>query len=84
MKITIESTEKTVLLATDTGDIPARLWQGKTDSGVPVICFITRIVPEVLEGDPGYAEAIAEFDRELRSCVPARPAVEGFDVRLII
>lgn len=84
MKITIESTDKTVLLATADGDVPARLWQGTTESGIPVMCFVTRIVPEVLEGDLGYTEAIAEFDAELRSCVPARPAVEAFDHRLII
>jgi hypothetical protein len=84
MKITIESTDKTVLLATDTGDVPARMWQGETESGIPVFCFITRICPEVLPGHPRFDEAIAEFEAELRACVPARPAVEAFDMRLII
>lgn len=84
MKITIESTDKVVLLATETGDVPARLWQGKTDSGIPVMCFITRIAPEVLPDDPGFKEAVAEFEAELRTCAPVRPAVEAFELRLII
>lgn len=84
MKITIESTDKVVLLSTGTGEVPARLWQGKTDSGIPVMCFITRIAPEVTRDDPGYKEAVAEFEAELRACVPPRPAIEAFDMRLII
>jgi hypothetical protein len=84
MKITIESTEKTVLLQTDTGEVPARMWQGETESGIPVFCFVTRIVPEITEADPHYSETIAEFDRDLRSCVPAESAGDEFEMRLII
>lgn len=84
MKIIIESTERTVILDTADGRVPARMWQGKTDEGIPVICFVTRIVPEIAEADPRYAQVISAFDRELRACVPARPAVDAFDMRLII
>src|SRR5208283_504827 len=39
MKITIENT---TILAELNG-VPARVWEGKTESGIPVICWITRI-----------------------------------------
>ena len=55
-----------------------------TDAGIPVICFVTRICPEVTEDDPRFSQIVEAFDRELRSCVPAKPAVEAFDMRLII
>jgi hypothetical protein len=84
MKIIIESTERTVILQTADGRVPARMWQGKTATGIPVICFVTRIVPEITEADPHYAETIAEFDRDLRSCVPAESAGDEFEMRLII
>jgi hypothetical protein len=54
VKITIESTSQ---LGT-CNDVPARIWQGTTESGIPVIAFITRIgVPD--GHDP------SEFEREL-------------------
>ncbi len=48
MKITIESTSKIVTVETRNGPIQARVWQGETESGIPVHAFITRIAPEVL------------------------------------
>jgi len=45
MKITIESTSKIVELVAGAprNRIQARVWQGETDSGVPVQVFVTRI-----------------------------------------
>ena len=45
MRIEIESTEKIVELS----GVPARVWDGKTDSGIPVHCFVTRISPQTHE-----------------------------------
>ena len=39
MKITIESTTKTTTL----NGVPARIWEGETDVGIAVHCYITRI-----------------------------------------
>ena len=39
MKITIESTSKIVSL----NGIPARIWEGETENGIKVHCFISRI-----------------------------------------
>lgn len=39
MKITIENTSKIVSL----NGIPARIWEGETENGIKVHCFISRI-----------------------------------------
>ena len=40
MKLTIENTTKVVEL----NGVPARIWEGQTDSGIPVHCYITLVV----------------------------------------
>jgi hypothetical protein len=77
VKLSIESTSKIVQL--DNG-LPARVWEGKTESGIAVHCFITRVA--VAEGqEPGVYE---EFERELRECRKASPVVEAIPLRLIL
>lgn len=39
MKITIESTAAITYL----NDVPCRLWEGQTESGIQVQCLITRV-----------------------------------------
>lgn len=60
MKITLESTSEVTLVSAGDKDspIPARVWQGKTESGIAVFCLITRIA--VLR-----TEDCDEFDAEL-------------------
>lgn len=43
MKITIESTDKIITLVNNGAEMPARIWEGHTDSGIPVHCYVTRI-----------------------------------------
>lgn len=75
MKITIENTSKIVNL----DGVPARIWEGKSESGIPVICFITRImVPE------GEGIDYAEFKRELAEERPPSPEVEAIPLRLLL
>lgn len=62
MKITIESTTKVVELDTGNGVVQARVWEGETDTGISVHCFITRIAPTI-ENPP--AEITEPFEREL-------------------
>lgn len=75
MKITIEPTSKTI----EIDGVPARIWEGETESGAPVMCFVTRISP--LTHDP---EVNAQFARELEE--KRRPSVvaEAFPTRIIL
>jgi len=52
MKIILDSTTQIVELVVDNQHarcnrpgciVPARIWEGQTDSGIPVHCYITRI-----------------------------------------
>jgi hypothetical protein len=65
MKISLESTDQVVSL----NGVLARVWQGKTESGVNVQAFITRIAVD--QSDAAACEIIA---RELRENAP--PTVE--------
>ena len=76
MKLILESTDKIVEL----GNVPARVWEGHTESGIAVHCFITRVT--VAEGQD--ESVYSEFERELRECRRASPAVEAIPLRLIL
>jgi hypothetical protein len=84
MKITIESTTKIVTLETRNGPVQARVWQGQSESGIPVQAFITRIAPEIPQSDPRIDELTAEFERDLRRQADPRPTVEAIPLRFII
>ncbi len=74
MKVPLESTSKIITL----NSAPARLWEGTTESGVPVVAFISRIA--VPSGQPQ-----GEFEKELQEHRPPRPELAGtFDARLIL
>lgn len=87
MKITIESTEKITSLEIRQGQhgisMPARIWEGTTESGIPVHCFITRIAPTV-EDTPENRDKFVEFERELKE--QRKPSVEisAIPLRLIL
>lgn len=84
MKITIENTTKTVTLADRPGGpgIRARVWQGTTESGIPVFCLITRVM--VPEGRP--AEDYEQFENELFETRKGTtdPALMSIPTRMII
>jgi hypothetical protein len=84
MKITIENTSKIVELEINGAIVPARVWQGENEDGIPVQCFITRIAPEIPVNHAQHDELTADFDRELQECVPPRPTVEAIPLRFII
>ena len=83
MTITITSTTKLIELVTATGSrVMARIWEGTTDSGIPVHCFVTRIA---VDKD---ADA-SDFERELQECrqPSARLAdiyPDGIPLRLVL
>lgn len=82
MKITIEPTSKIVELEVrGTGCMmPARIWQGETDTGTPVQVYITRIAPEVHPEDP----RVAEFGQALKEVATPRASVQAIPLRLIL
>jgi hypothetical protein len=74
MKVTLESTTKIVQL----NGVPARVWEGQTESGVKIHCFITRVA---IDKDEPRAE---EFERELQEQRVPSPEIEAFPTRMII
>ena len=74
MKLTLQSTTDTGTVEVNGAQVPARIWLGKTESGIPVVAFITRLaVPD------GYDPT--EFEREL-SEAPTFVAEAGASVHL--
>lgn len=73
MKVTIESTSKIVSV----DGVPARLWEGSTDSGIPVHCYVTRIAVE-------KTEDMTQFLRELEEQRAPSPDVEAIPARLVL
>ena len=73
MKITIESTSRvvTVQQGGDGTPVNCRVWEGQTDSGIPVFCLIPRIAAKA-------DQDLSQFERELKEC--AVPSVEAFAV----
>jgi hypothetical protein len=77
MKVHLESTTKTIGLTIRGATVPARIWEGFTESGVPVHAYITRIA------------AAADADRrrfqdELQEQRAPSPEVEAIPPRMIL
>ncbi len=77
MKLTIENTNRMVLLENAHGSMEARIWEGKSEDGVEVICFITRVM---VRRDADNAR----FERELTEQRVASDAAAAIPLRLII
>jgi len=73
MQIEIESTEKIVEL----NGVPARVWEGKTKTGIQVHCFVTRISPQTHDN-------IEQFEKELKEQKAASVEVAAYPMRLIL
>ena len=79
MKVTLESTDKIVDLATSSGIVPARIWEGHTDTGIACHAFVTRIaVHKDLDA--------SAFERELQEKhAPISAGLSGvYDTRLVL
>ncbi len=75
MKITIESTARIVAL----NGVPARIWEGASETGVPVVCFVTRISPQTHE-----PTALTAFDAEFRECRTPNVDISAIPLRFIL
>ena len=74
MKITIESTTK----ITELNGVPTRIWEGTTEGGIKVHCFITRIA---IDKDEKRAN---EFEKELKEQKAPSPEVEVYPLKMIL
>lgn len=83
MKITIESTTKLVELVVGNARVPGRVWEGTTDKGTPVFCFVTRIAPSIPEPEL-TGSVLEEFAKDLLEQKTPSPVVKSLDVRLIL
>lgn len=77
MKIVIESTTKMVTLIVDGSPVPARIWEGQTESGVPVYCYVTLIAAPAKED-------LAQFERELKEWRAPSAEAEAIPLRMIL
>lgn len=73
MKLTIESTSHIVTL----NGVPARVWEGVTESGVHVHCYVTRVA---VKAD----QPTEEFERELQKHRVPSPEVQAIPLRMIL
>ena len=74
MKITIESTTK----ITHLNGMPARVWEGQTESGIKIHCYITRVA---IDKDEPRAE---EFEKELKEQKVPSTEIKAIPLRMII
>jgi hypothetical protein len=78
VKVTLESTSKIVGLVTPSGGtVPARLWEGTTELGIPVHAYITLIAAR-------QGEDLSEFERELEEQRAPSADVEAIPARMIL
>jgi hypothetical protein len=85
VKITLESTTKVVdLEIRNTGCMmPARVWEGTTEDGVPCFAFIVRISPAIPLPELTPAQC-AEFERDLKEQRAPSAAVASFPLRMVL
>lgn len=79
MKLVLESTDTLTTITINGREVPARIWQGTTEKGVPCHAYITRISCHK-DLDNG------EFERELREepHTRIREDLQGLDLRLFL
>jgi hypothetical protein len=74
MNIKIHSTTKVV----EFNGVPARIWEGVTESGVEVHCFITRIAVN-------KNEDCTQIEKELQEHKPPQNKdIESYPLRMIL
>lgn len=75
MKVTLESTTKIVDI---NNGVKARLWEGRTESGIEVHAFVTRIA---VDKDDDFSQ----FDRELlEQRPPSARLADAYPARMFL
>lgn len=76
MKLILENTGTITEVKTEGGcAVPARVWEGRTDTGIAVRCYITRIQVHA-------AADQTQFQRELRE--ERAPVLDVIPMRMIL
>lgn len=83
MKITLESTTRVINLEVDGVSVPARIWEGTTEGGVPCFAFITRVAPSIPVPRLSAAQS-AEFDRDLQAHRRPSVGMEAIPLRFVL
>lgn len=81
MIMTIESTGQIVEISSGQSSVEARVWEGVTESGVPVVCLVTRIAVRADAGDEVHERFREELDER---AAPSPAATEAFPARLVL
>jgi hypothetical protein len=79
MKVTITNTSKIVTL----NGVPARCWEGTTESGIPVTMFVTRIMVDNTKVDH-LRGAMIEFEKELQEVAAPSAELQAIPLKMII
>ena len=77
MKATIESTSRVITLVSGSKSVQARLWEGTTESGIPIHVYVARV-----SVDPGQDQT--QFELELKQCRAPSAPVRVIPDRLIL
>lgn len=74
MRIELQNTSKLV----EINGVPCRIWEGRTDTGIEIHAFITRLA--VHKDDD-----CTQFERELKECsAPINPDINSYPLRMIL
>lgn len=73
MIVNLESTDKIVEL----NGVPARVWEGHTEAGVPCHAYVTRIAVS-------NSVDASEFERDLQEQRPPSPEIAAIPLRLVL
>jgi hypothetical protein len=73
MKVTLKSTTKVVTL----NNVPARIWEGETSSGIKIHAYITRVAVNKDDNQE-------QFARELAECSAPSRETEAIPMRMLI
>jgi acyl-CoA hydrolase len=76
MIITMQNTTKVV----EFNGVPARVWEGETDKGVKVHCYVTRVAVDENE----RPDILTDFQRELKECNKPSAEVESIPARMVL
>lgn len=87
MNITLHSTDQLVDVYPDghlrpgSRPVKARIWEGTTDTGIPVYAVIPRIAVPESELTPERERALAE---QLKECKPPALVPRSYDLRFFL
>lgn len=73
MRIILESTTKIV----EVNGVPARIWEGATQSGIPLHAYVTRVAVAEDENQE-------DFERELQEHRAPSPAIEAIAPKVVL